>query len=605
MTLAETLHAAVQPDRLQRHLEWFAGVRRDTGGSGEDAAAAYLVEQLTAAGVPVRVHEFDAFLSYPRAATLRVADAGGEAFACVTHSFTRPTGAKGIRARLRYVPDNDFSDAAGEVLLVDGLCTPITVLEASKAGVRALIFANQGDVVHNMIGTTIWGTPSADQLDRLPTVSAVSIAKPDGDALKGLLAKGPVEVVMTTEVETGWYRSKLPEAIIEPGAPDAGDEFVLVGAHYCSWEVGITDNATGDTCLLELARILHGARDQLKRGVRFCWWPGHSHGRYSGSTWYADTYFRELADRCIVYHNIDSPGVKGATQYVARHTTAEVEGFCTGVIGDMTGQTDPPIHRPSRAADQSFLANGVPAFSTYPFLPEGHPDRKAWTGGCANAWWWHSTEDTLDKADVDILTLDTRVSVTAMTSLTRRRAADRSECGDRGDPRLRRGVRVGNGPAVRSRPSSRRRATCTRPATAFVARARAAADPAAQAEANATLMALSRVLLPATYTKGGRFTHDPAEWSPIMRNTKSSLFPGLNPGLQLAGAPWQRRVRLRPDRRGAPPQPDGRCVARGDPYLPRRPRLNPPIAPAIVAPPRPTQPLAPHERWTQPCAEPS
>ena len=254
MTLAETLHDAVQPQNLQRHLEWFAGVRRDTGGPGEDAAADYLVQQLTAAGVPVRVHEFDAFLSYPRESSLRVAGEGGPAFACVTHSFSVPTGPDGIRAPVRYVPDNDFGNAAGEVILVDGLCTPITVLEASKAGVRALIFANQGDVVHNMISTTIWGTPSADQLDRLPTVSAVSIAKPDADALKALLEAGPVEIEMTTVVETGWYRSKLPEAIIEPGAPDASDEFVLVGGHYCSWEVGITDNATGDTSGVEARR---------------------------------------------------------------------------------------------------------------------------------------------------------------------------------------------------------------------------------------------------------------------------------------------------------------------------------------------------------------
>ena len=534
MTLAESLHAAVQPQNLQRHLEWFAGVRRDSGGPGEDAAAEYLVQQLTDAGVPVKVHEFDAFLSYPRASTLRVASEGGPSFACVTHSFTVPTGPDGIRASVRYVPDNDFSDAAGEVLLVDGLCTPITVLEASKAGVRALIFANQGDVVHNMIATTIWGTPGADQLDRLPTVSAVSIAKPDGDALKALLAAGPVEIEMTTEVETGWYRSKLPEAIIEPAAPDASDEFVLVGAHYCSWEVGITDNATGDTCLLELARILQGARQTLKRGVRLCWWPGHSHGRYSGSTWYADTFFRDLADRCIAYHNIDSPGVKGATQYVARHTTAEVQGFCTGVIRDVTGQDDPPIHRPSRAADQSFLANGVPAFSTYPFLPEGHPDRKPWTGGCANAWWWHSSEDTLDKADVEILTLDTKVSLTAISSLANADvlpidpSASTAEVLAYAEEFAREaGAHVPTA-AFLSAAQSLHEA-----ATEFVARARAADDAAAHAEANATLMALSRILLPATYTKGGRFMHDPAEWSPIMRNTKSSLFPGLNPALQL------------------------------------------------------------------------
>lgn len=535
MSMVEKFHAEVRPERLRAHLEWFAGVRRDTGGEGEDAAVEYLTAQLRESGVPVRVHELDCYLSYPREASLRALGADERSFECVTHSFTVPTPDGGIRAPIRYVPNNDFSDAAGEVLLVDGLCTPITVLEASKAGVRAIVFANQGDAVHNMIATTIWGTPSADQLDRLPTVSAVSIAKPDGDALKARLKEGPVEIEMRTVVETGWYRSKLPEVVIEPSAAGASDEFVLVGGHYCSWEYGITDNATGDACLLELARILYAGRDQLGRGVRICWWPGHSHGRYGGSTWYADTFFRELAEHCIAYHNIDSPGVKGATQYVARHTTAEVEGFCTGVIEHVTGQAEAPIHRPSRAADQAFLANGVPSFSTYPFLPEGHPDRKAWTGGCANAWWWHSTHDTLDKADIDILSNDTRVSLTAITDLTNAdllpidpSAASAEVLAYANEFAAATEGHV-DAAAFTAAAEALHEAT-----SAFMRHARSLSDRDALATANATLMGLSRVLLPVTYTKGGRFVHDPAEWSPIMRNTKSSLFPGLNPGLDLA-----------------------------------------------------------------------
>ena len=64
------MHAAVDAGTLQRHLEWFSQVPRDTGGDGEDRAAAYLASELEAAGVPVVVHEFDAFLSYPRQAAL-------------------------------------------------------------------------------------------------------------------------------------------------------------------------------------------------------------------------------------------------------------------------------------------------------------------------------------------------------------------------------------------------------------------------------------------------------------------------------------------------------------------------------------------------------
>lgn len=536
MDVTEKLQAAVNPEKLLNHLQWFAGVRRDSGGPGEDAAAEYITESLREAGVDVRVHEFSAFLSYPRSANLKT-EAPDQEFACVTHSFARSTPVGGLVGELEYLPTGDLRDAAGKIVLLDGLCTPITVLNASKAGVRGVVFANQGDVVHNMIATTIWGTPSADQLDRLPSVVAISVAKQDGDHLKARLAAGALTVRIDAEVETGWYRSKLPEAIIAGNGPDA-DQFVLVGAHYCSWEYGITDNATGDACLLELARVLEANRSQLRRSVRLAWWPGHSHGRYSGSTWYADNFFNDLADNCVAYHNVDSPGVRGATMYVARHTTAEVEGFCTDLIHSMTGQSAPPIHRPSRAADQSFLANGVPAFSTYPFLPDGHPERKPWTGGSANAWWWHSSHDTLDKADVEILALDTRISATGIARLANADILpiDPSRAAEEVLEYAREFEAATQG-HVNATPFVVAAEELLAASRALMQAAREAVDSggshATRAHVNQVLMQFSRLVLPVVYSKGGRYTHDPAEWSPIMRNARTSLFPGLNPGLAL------------------------------------------------------------------------
>ena len=201
-----------------------------------------------------------------------------------------------------------------------------------------------------------------------------------------------------------------------PGSREP-ERFVLVGGHYCAWHEGITDNATGDACVLEMAKLLWQERASLERSVRLCWWPGHSHGRYSGSTWYADTFFTDLAEGGLAYYNIDSPGVKGATAYYCRNTCAEFDGYCRAVIAAVTGQTNAPVFRPMRAADQSFLASGMPSFSAYPFLPDGHPDKRPWTGGCGNAWWWHTEHDTLDKADVSILATDVKVGLEAVWGL--------------------------------------------------------------------------------------------------------------------------------------------------------------------------------------------
>ena len=57
------------------------------------------------------------------------------------------------------VSGTGFDPARGKIALVDGLATPVTILQASQAGCAGIVFANEDRVIHNMIGTTIWGTP--------------------------------------------------------------------------------------------------------------------------------------------------------------------------------------------------------------------------------------------------------------------------------------------------------------------------------------------------------------------------------------------------------------------------------------------------------------
>ena len=533
-TTAQTITQRVSAERLLAHLKWFADVRRDTGGPGEARAAEYIAEQLRAAGVPTQVHEFDAYLSYPIRATLEMVEPTRKEFPCVTHSFGRATGPDGLVADLLYLNDGNSDRGAGRACLIDGLATPVTILRASRAGCAAVIFGNQDCVIHNMIGTTIWGTPGLDQTDRFPQVPVVSVNTESAATLRRLLAEsGRVTVRVVTDLKTGWLRSRLPEARI-PGTRGTA-AFVLVGGHYCSWHAGITDNATGDACLLEMARALWAQRGDLERNVRICWWPGHSHGRYSGSTWYADTFFTELAEQCLAYHNIDSPGVRGATRYVARSTTADLERFCQAMIERVTGQAQAPVHRPSRSADQSFLANGVPSFSAYPFLPDDHPDRRSWTGGSAAAWWWHTEFDTLDKADAEILALDTRLSLTAVLELANAEVLPFNHADTASE------IRSALARLAAAAGEHFDLAQALSAADAFLeaaAKLEAAKTRAAGASAqllNEALMRISRILVPVVYSQSGRFHHDPAELSPVMRATGQFTLPGLSEAAALPG----------------------------------------------------------------------
>ena len=432
---AETLlQAAISAERLQEHLDVFGTLDRDSGSEDERRAAEYVLDRARGYGLEAEILEFDSLISWPLEGALDVLDGEGQGCERVpvrTRSFGAQTPPGGLEAPLVFVPfappergDMIFShraragdytglDVAGKVVLTaDG--GPDGVRRAQERGAigHVHIWPTDEGVIHEMIATSVWGTPTPESARQLPTIPVLGLTNADGERLATRVADGPVRVRIESNVRTAWMRLPLATATI-PGA--ASDDFLLVGAHIDSWYEGITDNATGDAALLELARVLAPHRKELRRGVQFCWWPGHSTGRYSGSTWYADTRFGELRDRCLGYLNIDSPGVRGAATWDCRYNTGEVEHITAAVVEELSGQS-PSIRRPLRAGDQSFLGVGLPSLGAFRMLPVDHPNRKA-VGGCGGAYWWHSREDTLDKADAAILADDVRIYATMVARM--------------------------------------------------------------------------------------------------------------------------------------------------------------------------------------------
>ena len=154
---------------------------------------------------------------------------------------------------------------------------------------------------------------------------------------------------------------KVPVATI-PGAEEP-DKFVLVHGHYDSWDVGVGDNATGDATLLELARVLWQHRGGLRRSVKLAWWPGHSTGRYAGSTWFTDAFALDLDRNCLAQINCDSPGCRWATSYhETRSFTRDVPASPpTRSATSCPTPSSRPV-RPPQAGDYSFNNIGLPSF---------------------------------------------------------------------------------------------------------------------------------------------------------------------------------------------------------------------------------------------------
>jgi Peptidase family M28 len=315
-------------------------------------------------------------------------------------------------------------------VLLEKLPTPERAVTAAATGATGMICMSAGRQRHKMIITPVWGTPGYDEAQAIPRVHVASISGDDGKRLIDWAKAGTMRATLITDTFEGWRRVRLPVAEIKGREP----EFVLVGSHYCSWFDGSTDNVTGDSCILEMARLLKNHEGGLRYGARFAWWPGHSHARYSGSTWYADTYWQDLFDHAIAYFNIDSPGVKGATVYVPRHQMGEVAEFNESTTREITGWTTDTSSRaqlalgkrkdkyvsstrPSRAADQSFWGVGLSSISVYGMLTPDDPNRDPNVGGSGGAWWWHSEHETVEKADMAILAQDVRLYVTLLSRL--------------------------------------------------------------------------------------------------------------------------------------------------------------------------------------------
>ena len=505
--LEAALTGQVSAATLMEHVRTIGALERESGSPGEAQAFDYIERTLKAYGVEVERRDVEALISLPQEARLTLPD--GTVIAGLTHSFS--TSVEALEAEVVDVGDGrpeDLARARGKLALIRGLASPGRAWAAQQAGVLGQIHVLM-DHLHNMIVTTIWGTPGPETAWRIPATPCLSILGADGDALRARLARGALRARMTTRVRTGW--TSIPHLVGEL-AGRREDRFVLFSGHVDSWHHGAMDNGTANATMLEVARLLAGRRDALRRGIRFAFWSGHSHGRYAGSAWYADHAWRELHQRCVVHLNVDSTGARGATDYSVLHATEDAQAFAEGVVADVTGQRS-RARRFSRAGDQSFWGAGVPsAFMSLSGLPRQDTElsraMERLVGSAGFPWWWHTREDTVDKIDSDVLVLDTRVYLAATLRWLNPPVLplDHARAGQSLLAELE-ALQAAAGPRFDLAPAL----DAARDLVARLRRLAAAIGElaAGRAEAaNRALMRLSRVLVPLAYTTGDRFTHD-------------------------------------------------------------------------------------------------
>ncbi len=411
-------------------LEEFSQLTRLSGSEDEERAAKYITAKLDEYGVAYEVHHPTTLISLPGPASLRTLGDGGREYRVKTTSFSPHTNGEEVTAELVYVPGQQAAgvtelfgeqrntadiDLRGKIVMTEGLGIAARGFDLATSGAIAALFINPGENIHEGITTTSWGSPDLDSDGRNAPIPILTINNPDGQELVGRLNDGPVEVAFANQTETSWRQ--IPVIVAEVQGVDLPEEFVLFHGHLDSWHIGIGDNATGDATLLELARVFQQHQDKLARSLRIAWWSGHSHGRYAGSTWYADAFALDLMANCVSHINCDSPGCRWATVYKDVSWMSEAEGFCQAVIRDVTGQESSGEGHVLRAGDCSFNNLGI---TTYFMLSSTMPDElraeKGYypVGGCGANIAWHTEDDTMEIADRDNLLRDMQVYATAV-----------------------------------------------------------------------------------------------------------------------------------------------------------------------------------------------
>jgi len=258
---------------------------RAAGTAQELQAAEYIRDLLAPYGYEVDLQPF-AIASYETVRSdLNLIHSAG----AVSYGATPLTGsAQGevsgalVFAGLGYLEEFP-SDTAGNVVLIERgeITFSEKVANAKTAGAIAVI-------VYNREGGPFGGSLAGGGAD----IPALTIAGTDGEAIRDLLAQGPVTASLAVEIKTEQAESQNVVA-----SPPDGECRLIAGGHYDSVPngPGANDNASGTAVLMEIARVL--AADG------------------------------EFDDVCFAFFGSEEIGLIGSSQYVATQGLDGVEAM--------------------------------------------------------------------------------------------------------------------------------------------------------------------------------------------------------------------------------------------------------------------------------------
>ena len=409
--------SSVSAANVRAHVEHICNTipSRLAGSANGKRMAEYSRSALLDCGVDSQIHEMPGLVSYPEQAEMRVLAPVELAIEANTFGHSVPTPPEGFSGELIDVASGSFEDydgknAVGKLTLSELSYHPARHEKQRIAGLMGSV----GCVMMNWGGpdnTAVpfgsvkpaWGNPTPQAYrTEMPTLPCIGIARTAGLKLREMIRSGLVRVWIRANVENRWAPVHVTTGRI---STPSVDDFVIVGGHQDSWYgAQATDNAAGNACTMELARVFNLHRDKLRRGLLFGFWTGHETGTMVGSSWYVDRHWENLRDHAVAYLQIDQPACAGTSRWLTT-SNIELRRFHQAIEQRMLANMPVSWRRAVKIGDASFFGLGVPMLTAL----GGFTEEELKATALANlGWWHHSLDNTLDKLDWDFMQLHLR-----------------------------------------------------------------------------------------------------------------------------------------------------------------------------------------------------
>lgn len=412
------IKSATGPSPLEENLRYLTDTigGRVSGSAAADKAVGWAVEAFRHAGVDeVLTEKFTLPIAWSEGAT-RIEVLAPVPFRVhlVSTGWSPPTPEGGLTADVLDVGAGDDAgfakagDAAnGAIVLVhsnllvtwDDLeneykVAPGIIARATKAGAAAIFWMSTRPNMLLYRHTNAGG----GRLEELPQAI---LAREDAERIARFLAAGQkvrVHLDMPNRV-AGPVDSE--NVVAEIRGREKPEEFVLLGAHLDSWELGTgaLDNGCNAVMVIDAARAIHSSGATPRRSIRFVLFTGEEQGML-GSWAYARAHRAELdrMDAAVIFDRGDG----------------RVTGYSLGGRKDTLPAIRETLEPVRQLGVTEFTLDAAADTDHFDFLLEGVPTLEANQEPADYMLNYHASSDTFDK--VDIPAVKKQVAIAALTA---------------------------------------------------------------------------------------------------------------------------------------------------------------------------------------------